>query len=505
MIGNFILMLATLLGLIIFLLTPHPFWALGAIIVLVTWFIFLWTVVPYKPAATRGRWAFGATFVLVATLLITAATFYLQSNPISLQLSKSSMSFIPFLEVKDYSTTIDPKTSAILLGILATLALTLTLFVVIGYFSSIYILALHEEEVSFWDAFKSFWFLIFDVKLGWLLVENGEIKELKSKGFVNKWLSRGKIIVKPGNAVVLEKGGRITGIHGPKTILTVKDETIRQVFDLRPQFVLHELDNVITADGIPLEIKFSAGYRITPAKTPDAPEVIKEGNFGVFPVEEATLRKAAFNGTPGGWKGFGENVCVGQLRDQIMAHRFDEIFEIQGGAQNISVRVNERQIKHIENAIMEAVNSFADANMGVTITFVDIGEITFPDDVKEAIQMRIKSQAEAEAIERIEINRNRARGNMVESILSSIAGHTNQQIGDVELRLATIFAYISRRALTDDVLGREYVKVLEKLATGEGTKIFNATPSQSVIEPADRITLPTPDISTSRTGNGNNH
>jgi regulator of protease activity HflC (stomatin/prohibitin superfamily) len=414
------------------------------------------------------------------------------------------MSFIPFLEVKDYSTTIDPKTSAILLGILATLALTLTLFIVIGYFSSIYILALHEEEVSFWDAFKSFWFLIFDVKLGWLLVENGEIKELKSKGFVNKWLSRGKIIVKPGNAVVLEKGGRITGIHGPGTVFTVKDETIRKpVFDLRPQFVMHELDKVITADQIPLKIKLGVGYRITPAKGPNAPDVIKEKNFDLFPVEKATLQKAAFNGTAGGWKGFGENVCDGQLRDQIMVHRFDEIFEIRGDNQDISVRVNERRIRHIEEAIMKTVNSFADASMGVTITFVDIGEITFPDDIEEAIQMRIKSQAEAEAIGRIENTRNSAKGDMVTRILNSISEQTNREITDVHLSLATVFAQISRRALTDDVLGREYVKVLEKLALAEGTKIFHATPSQSALEPPERISLPAPEISIARNGNGN--
>ena len=72
---------------------------------------------------------------------------------------------------------------------------------------------------------------------------------------------------------------------------------------------------------------------------------------------------------------------------------------------------------------------------------------------------------------------------MVTRILNSISTGTGGRIGTIELRLATVFAQISRRALTDDVLGHQYIDMLKAIAEGDATKIFNVTPHPSTIEP----------------------
>lgn len=477
------LIIGTLAGLIILSVSPYPLCLAGLGIILLVWTLFFLADVPYRSAAWRGYLAFGSCLVIISTLIAAAFILYLQQNPVVVHIPRQSVEWISFIEVKPTFIPVDPKISSMLTGFILSFFLTTVLFVVAGYLSSFYVLALHEEEMSFWQALKSFFFLIFNKQLVWLLVENGQVTEIKKQGFTNKWLSRGKIIIKPGNAIVTEKGGKITGIRGPGIVITTKDEGVREIFDLSLQSASASLENVITADEIPLTVEYSVAYRITPAANPAGPTVIKEKSLGVYPVERDTLHRAAFNGITRGWKGFGDNICSGRVRDQFMAHRIAEIFVIDPKSVDISIRVNERQIKKIEDAIRTDVNSFADSNMGITIISVDIKAIHLPLDVRQAIQMRLKSEAEARAIQAIETNRNIARENLVSRLLATISTSTGGTVGPIEIQLATEFAKISRRALTDDILGHQYIDMLKAMSEGDATKIFNVTPIPPTVEP----------------------
>ncbi len=253
----------------------------------------------------------------------------------------------------------------------------------------------------------------------------------------------GKIIVKPGNAVILVTETEISRICGPGVMIMGRDEKIRMVFDLRPQFIQIVVENVLTRDRISLTIEIGIGYRIRPASDPDAPSVIKEKNFGLFPVDKNTLLNAAFNCDAEGWHSSARRLPLKLLRDQIMTYKLDDLFNVQETTKEDHTRVNNRQIKLIENAILAEVNEVAH-NVGVKIITIDIMEITFPDYIREAINIRIKSQAEAEAIQRIETERNAARSDMVSRILESISTGTGGPIGAVELQLATELAQILR-------------------------------------------------------------
>ena len=87
-----------------------------------------------------------------------------------------------------------------------------------------------------------------------------------------------------------------------------------------------------------------------------------------------------------------------------MAHRFDELFEVQGSSQDLDIRVNSRRIKLIEDTIKNAINKFA-TNSGIEITAVDISEIHFHDKIKDKITEERVSQIDAKAI----VTRARAR------------------------------------------------------------------------------------------------
>ncbi|MCB0211773.1 MAG: SPFH domain-containing protein [Anaerolineae bacterium] len=399
LLSTIIIFSITFIGLIIFLIFIHPYWVLGTALIVFAWIIYLLFFIPYKSTTTRARWTFWACFTIITATVTTYLVLLLLANPITINIPAEAFSFLEFIEVKPTTYEVNPKVTSLIVASIIGFITTFALFVLVGYLSSFYILALHEEEMSFWDALKSFFSLLFNKQLGWLLVEEGKVKDIKGKGvkgkgFPYKWLNQGKITIKAGNAIVTEKGAKITGIHGPGVVITSSGESIREVFDLRPQNVTHELKDVITHDKIPLKIVLGVGYRITPAANPNLPNVLKEKNLGVYPVEKQTLQRAAFNSGAGGWKGFGENVAVGHLRDQIMAHRFDDIFVISDYDDDISIRVDERQIKKIENSIKNAINSFDDKNLGVIITSVDIKEIHFPEKIREKLTTELTTLVE---------------------------------------------------------------------------------------------------------------
>ncbi len=494
MLTNTFMLLVALFGAILFLLLPGALWVGAVLMVLLAWLVYMVLFIPYKSAETRGTWALVGCFVLVSVILSSLVLVYLQVNSIPVNLIGGALSITPYLDARLFS---------LIVGTLMSLPVTLIFFAAIGYFSSVYVLgAPYEEDMTFWQAFVSFACLILNVQLAWLLIEDGKIIEIRKLGYKFSWLNLGKIIIKPGNAVVFQDGGKVTRIVGSGIVITSsRFEEIRTVFDLRPHFDVTKLENVITADQIPLTMEVGVGYRIQPAANPAGPGVIKEKNLDLFPVEEETLRKAAFNVTAGGWNGFGFNAPQNALRDQIMTHRLDELFELGGNAANpTQLRVNDRQIKLIEQEVVDTMNGFA-GNLGVLITGLDIRQIDLPDEVVEALGMEIKSQAEADAIQRIEAQRNAASAGLVNEILDGISsGMGSRSMSDIEVQLANHFATISQRALTDDVLGHQYIAMLEKLADSEATKIFNTTPPESRIQ-ADH--LPLPIAPTNGKGNGN--
>ncbi|RMF02297.1 MAG: SPFH domain-containing protein [Chloroflexi bacterium] len=473
MLANVIIVLVSVVTAAIFVLAPGWWWLAGSAVFVLAWAMFAFMSVPYKDVSNRGMWAIASWGAMLAGLISTVMMVVFQVRDVPIVLTAESLQPINYAGA---------RIAAMLGGgVLLTLPVMLVFLLAVGYFSSLYVLALHESEgLTFWQGFKSFFLLITDFTLTWQVVENGQITDIKKQGYTNKWLSRGKIFVKPGNAIITERGGKITGIHGPGVVQTVKNEMIRTVFDLRKQSVTQVVENVITADRIPLTIEMGIVYQITPAD-PVTPGVLKESKFGVFPVDIQTLTKAGFNGTSGGWKGFGDNVPVGRLRDQVMAHQLDELFDFNVTAGTLSARVNSRKIKEIEDAILAEINSFADDGMGITYGNIDIREISLPKDVRDAVHTRLKSEAEAEAIQRIEGQRNTTRGGLVRAILNGMAA-AGVTIGPAQLQLATEFARITRRALADDVLGHQYIDMLTKIAEGDASKIFNITPEPTTVD-----------------------
>lgn len=459
MFRNVLLVLAFLLGGIL-ILTPGTF-TLEAGLIIMFLGVFLYSLAKKEDEFARARW-FAIAFFLLVMVIVASLVKSVSGEP------------------DGYQAELMMRGWAIFVSIIISAPATALFLLLVIYISGVYTLALHESEgISIAEAMRAFFALLIGTNQDWVIVSEGKITKTKEGGLLKKLGGPGKVIVTPGNAVILERTGKITRICGAGVVSTKRPENIRCIFDLRPQYAVKHLENVITADKIPLKIELGIGYTITPAFNqlpPNHPVPLElpypagliTDNYGAYPVLEETLRRAAFNNTAGGWNGLAEGAVISNLLDEIMARNLADIFSLD--PTNPSV-IQRRTVHKIEEDIRERLAGLR--NNGVTITGVDIRSITMPKSVEEAVYLELKSDAEARAIASIETQRNRVRGKLMRSFLNSITTQRSQpggQISQIEMELATTFAKITQRALTDDVLGRQYVEVLERLSNNQGLK-----------------------------------
>ncbi len=383
----------------------------------------------------RARWIFVAIFFLIAGVIASFILADLVNN----------------VQSPVYETIIAMRLVAFLIGAIFSVGITVLFFFLTAFIAGIYVLSVQKiEDVTMWQAFRSFFPLVLNMQYDWMVIADGKVIKTREKGILPIMGGPGKIIIEPGNAVVLQKGGKITRVCGAGIVLTKRHENIREIFDLRNQFKQTTEKDVITADRIPLEIEYGRGFRIAPAEDPDSPTVIKD-NLGRFPVEKETLLRAAFNNTPGKWSGLGAGAPVAQLFDQIMSYNLDELFDISEGKKP---RPNRRIINQIEQDIMTALNGFA-AGKGLVFTMADIRRITMPEKVAEAM-------TESQAIALVEMQRNEITKDLFGVILDGIREGGVEQIGESEIRQVTAFVEKLRR-----------LEIMREMAKSEGTKIIN--------------------------------
>jgi regulator of protease activity HflC (stomatin/prohibitin superfamily) len=453
--------------LLLFVPTGYALWA-GVLIL--TLAALIWATFDHSEAS-RARWIFAAVFVP----LLGIFAWYFEGRLHDIR---------PPAELE---TALLQRIFALSMGGFISFLLT-TLFALITIFvASVYVLSINMvEDVPVLDAFRSLLTLIVGTQYDWIVVTYGEISNVKGRGIM-KWLGGpGKIIIDPGSAAVLQRGGKVTQVVGPGVHHTIRNEKIRMAFDLRSQFAMQTFD-AMTADRIPLMVEMGIVYRIKPAKNKDAPpkkaidlrpdgvdprvalqEIIAD-NARSYPVVGDTLVKAAFNNTSGTWKGLGGGAPTVQVKDHFMGYTLEELFELDDSE---GVRPNARRIKKIEDEILRALNGFG-SSKGIIWDGVDIREIKMPGEMMTSMMLEMKSGAEARAIRRITEERNRAQQQLIDDILATIARYKAEPLDETDIQLATVFVQLGRRGLTDDVLGHQYIDMLKSLANGQGAKIFS--------------------------------
>jgi regulator of protease activity HflC (stomatin/prohibitin superfamily) len=308
------------------------------------------------------------------------------------------------------------------LGVILALLVTGVPLLILAYVASTYILALHGiEGVSRWDAMWCVVALILDVNLPFLVVQDGQSLLTKAAGKLGIIGGAGHLVVKQGNVAVLERGGKITRVVNAGVTKLRLLETIRNIFALGPQTRSGEIEHVLTKDRIPLKVSLTIKVQIEPASVaekrpesriaPSGEALTRKLDDGLYQVYEGTIMKAALTSQATSfaklridkceeqkcldveqstWLKAAASLPEGELRDHIMSHRFDELFELVDSApgEKPEIRVNKRKIYEIEQAILEAIRLTRTGVLGVMVRAVDIGKIEFPKEAKDLLVSR---------------------------------------------------------------------------------------------------------------------
>lgn len=312
---------------------------------------------------------------------------------------------------------------SIVVGVIVALAITLIPLLIIAFVSAVYVLALHKMEgVSWWDAVRYIITLILGINLPYIVVESGQAMITEKAAKLGVIGGPGHLIVKQGNVVVLERGGKISRIVNAGVTNLKPLESIRNIFPLNVQSnPLPDdppVEHVLTKDRIPLKITLKIAFQIEPAAevdkrdesriVPNGEALTKKFDDGLYQVYEGTIRKAAlmsqatlsakredkkckevicYEAQETDWKKVAGSVPEGELRDYIMSYRFDELFELinEADRDQPGIRVNKRKIYEIEQAILAQIKPSKISTWGVLVRSIDIGKIVFPEEARNLL------------------------------------------------------------------------------------------------------------------------
>ena len=387
--------------------------------------------------------------------------------------------------------------------------LPLVFWLVLLYVSTKWILGVSDSfGVPFRKAFRYVAAQVFGASQAYQIVENGAVTADNPKGMLSKLGGPGMLVVRPGNAVVLERGGTVTRIEGQgvyplKRFEFLKNpQSVKGIVDLGVQPASETVSDVTTKDGIPLEITVRMEYQIEPKavtdKRPsshfergDASARVLEGEY---PVYESTIRKAVFSTTADGWQKLFPEGPISVLRDIVASYTLDQIFAPNPAVED-EPDPDARTVRRIEERVVER---FDPTWAGVQLKVFDIQRIVAPPDVKERILRRwmapvdqrlriaeanadrealiLRSIGRASALGNVEAVKAKARQKMVETVAQLLDALSATGDADIAVSFVSVLQELTRRVGDDDTVTMNYIEAMRAIVQSDGPKSFVITP-----------------------------
>ena len=203
------------------------------------------------------------------------------------------------------------------------------------------------------------------------VISNGVVTYSRPPSKSIRMLGPGMVIVDSGNAVVLERNGQITRVKGPGFIRTDPYEILTAIVDLSLQKkTLAATADILTRDGIPLQITWTILYRIIC----DEKALIDEAKYC---IDEKAIRRAVLWAAD--WKEQTELVARTVLRDSIAERHLNEII-YQPHIEDANHLPRSRA--HLQETIREEVDRQS-REWGVEVVKFSVDEIHVPEAVKQ--------------------------------------------------------------------------------------------------------------------------
>jgi regulator of protease activity HflC (stomatin/prohibitin superfamily) len=459
-------------------------------------------------------WWWPGTFLLLLTLYYACRAFPAPMAPVVYSvyggfavfwLAGSLLDTV--LPVADRTLTLSRLFTPYLVGIVLGVALPFLFWWLVIFASANWVLAISDSlGIPARDAREFVRSQVFGTSRNYMIVENGEIVSQKPAGMLVRLGGPGVLVVRPGNAVVLERGGETTRIVGPGVHHLTRFETIKRpvskgIVDLRLHEGLALAEKVLTKDGIWLDIQVHQGWQIEPRQVTDGRRTSQlaggEATTPIlaapeYPVYEATVRKAVFATPAEGWEAVFPEAPLSVLRDVVATYTLDEIFALEDSS---APRPDRRIVRRIEEQVGQR---FDPSRYGTAYRGMDIRHIDVPEDVQAQMMRRWKASqewrlrvqeaiAEREALIKLSEGRAQALGKLEQAKLNARANMAKMVSGildtlvqidkePVALSFANLVRELTQRIGQDEQVAMRYIEAMQAVIESPGPKSFVINP-----------------------------
>lgn len=409
---------------------------------------------------------------------------------------------------------------SIVLALFISMLLLLMPLFMLAYASSEWLLKMRtDSNITRSQAVRLFLSVIFNTNYFSCIIEDGEITATKPPGILPNLGGPGKVIIKPYNVAIFEKGGEVTRIEGPGKVLTRNGEFVKGTISLRKQWRNFRVENVLTKDNVPLHFECGVGFRIEAAKDTakrgQAPLSDHQGGkfegiiSGDYKVYKHTLYRAFYD-TASKWDATCQGATATRILNIVREYLFEDLYTIQRG------RLVKRQ-SAITEIIEEVIRrtSKLTPNWGAIITGFKITSVEVPETIERELQemwaapygqvrpqleMRTakdriitRGKAEAQAIAAIEKVKSGAREELIDLLQKTLlSGYPGPYSMELISRFLEAIESLTRALSTDTATATRYIEALERMASESGTKILVVGEERQLLPP---LLSPAPDAS----------
>lgn len=379
------------------------------------------------------------------------------------------------------------------LGVAGLAAIVLT---ILAFLSSELILALHPiGELGRSAVMFHLLAMALGIPGGYWVVEDGEVKQ-KKDGVLRLLGGPGLLDVSPCHAVVLERGGQITGIVGPRIHTLRPFERVRGVIRLEPRLLTIDLRDVAMAGGLTVpRVLAKVGYHFPLASIDEQDEgdqrfkgVLRDD---LYPTRREDLRKMlAVEPDPAKWDRAVEQIAAMAIRAVIGRYTLEELFPLNREPVSVIEGRVQGPYDRLSSEAYQACHERT-TDWGIEITILQL-EMKPPEELhsralapwvaeREKVLSLAQGEADAKRERAFEEIRLETRRKAVREMIERLVELYEKLPPETASRLASLVAKTMVYFAEDTAQGMRLISALEKVI--EGSQVFVSVGPPSAIFP----------------------
>jgi regulator of protease activity HflC (stomatin/prohibitin superfamily) len=223
--------------------------------------------------------------------------------------------------------------------------------------------------------------LALGIENGYIYVDNASMEQVReAKGHLGRFGGPGRLVVRLGHAVVLEKDGRPSRVVGSGLTFLQAYERVSMIVPLYGRGENFTVEEIETKDSAVIEqVELLVFHRADPG--PKEHQV----HDGPMVYNRYVILNRIWDPTASDWSGVIRSVSKSAARDLIGRHKLEDI-----------IPMSDKRREQFKQALKDNINQVT-RGLGVEVSVVDIGRIKLPDATRQQMLDRWTAEWESRA------------------------------------------------------------------------------------------------------------